>query len=241
MNRFATSALIAAGFVAATSANAVLTTVADYTFDDGTDLGAAGFTVNGDAAISGNALQLDGTGDYLTIADPLGGATDNFVVEAVFTDNFVGTGFHFAAARNTGTTNNGHGLLIQGGEFRALQSGVGTNGVVSSQVSNTPVTFSFVRQNGENSLWVDGVLQAGPTAINFNGTPDTLTIGAHNFDAPNGLFNGSIDRVRLSTIGANDLLGSDAGNDNFIFVIPEPSSLALLGLGGLVIARRRRG
>lgn len=43
---------------------------------------------------------------------------------------------------------------------------------------------------------------------------------------------GSIDEVRLS--------GVERGAGDFIFV-PEPSSLALFGLGGLLIARRRRG
>lgn len=43
---------------------------------------------------------------------------------------------------------------------------------------------------------------------------------------------GSIDEVRISGIAR--------GADQFIFV-PEPSSLAFLGLGGLLIARRRRG
>jgi hypothetical protein len=48
----------------------------------------------------------------------------------------------------------------------------------------------------------------------------------------NANLEGSIDEVRLS--------GVARGADEFIFAVPEPSSLALIGLGGLLIARRLR-
>lgn len=238
MNYFTTSALIAAGFVAATSANAALTVGADYdfsTFADGTgDLTTAGFNINGDAAISGGQLILDGTGDYLTIADPLGGATDNFAIEATFTADTAGT-FNFVATRNTGTTNSGGGILIQSGNFNALASLVGFQ-VSTPQTLGSEVTVNFVRQDGTYTLYVNGV-NVGSNAATWNGTPDTAGIGAHNFDAPDGLLDGSIARVRYSTFAADDPLG--IGGDGFIEVIPEPSSLALIGLGGLMLVRRR--
>lgn len=44
---------------------------------------------------------------------------------------------------------------------------------------------------------------------------------------------GLIDEVRIS--------GVARGADEMLFAVPEPSSLALLGLGGLALLRRRRG
>lgn len=43
-----------------------------------------------------------------------------------------------------------------------------------------------------------------------------------------------------AVVGVNVLLTSDGGDGTFVTVVPEPGSLALLGLGGILVARRRR-
>jgi hypothetical protein len=222
-------------------------TTADFTFDNGTNLGAGGlgFSVFGDASISGNQLQLDGTGDYLTITNPFGvGVTDNFALEAVVTAEAATVGgFNFIFAMNEGTSNNGFGGLLQSGSTIGIGSGQGPAFFAATPTGLLPRTFSVsvVRQNGNNFLYVDGVIFDDGVADGLNGAGslDTLAIGAHNFDAPNGLFNGSIDRVRLVTFGAFDVLSTDAGNDNFLTAVTATELMTygdmdVLGTGSYV-------
>ena len=239
MNRFTTSALIAAGFVAATSANAALTTAADYTFDDASAL--VPFTQTGAPTVSGGQLQLDGS-SYIEIADPLSGATTNYVAEAIVTVTATDT-FDFVLARNDADfagpqgTNNGQGLLIQatnGGQTHVLNSNSGFGTTTQQVPLNTPVALAIVQDGTTSRLFIDGVEVASTTA-SIIGTPDTLGIGTHPHDGVAGALNGSIDRVRLSTFNAGEFDSAD------LLLVPEPSSLALLGLSGLMLARRRRG
>lgn len=57
-----------------------------------------------------------------------------------------------------------------------------------------------------------------------------------------GTWNGLISNVSGLYFGGDFLLGSgpEAGVDNFRLIIPAPGAAALIGMGGLVAARRRR-
>jgi hypothetical protein len=59
-----------------------------------------------------------------------------------------------------------------------------------------------------------------------------------NFDATTPLYAGF--GVRRNQISNADLTGFGAADDFKVVGIPEPSSLALLGLAGLLAVRRRR-
>lgn len=219
-----------------------LVPVADYTFDDASSL--VPFTQTGTPTVSGGQLQLDGA-SYLEIADPLAGATDHYVVEAIVTATSFGV-FDFAFARNdplgANAGNNGQGMLFQdfgagSGQIGVLNSFSGaTHGFTSGANSivltlNRPTAVAAVQDGGTTFLYVNGVQVLETTAAVIVGTPTNLAIGTHAFDGVAGAFNGSIDRVRLSTF--------DAGTfDSSLLLVPEPATLSLLGLGGLAALRR---
>lgn len=219
---------------------AVTTVVADFTFDDAASL--APFTQTGTPTVAGGELQLDG-GSFLTIADPLGGAVDNYVVEAIVTATAFNV-FDFAFARNdpagANGGNNGQGLLFQDfgggpGEINLLNSSSPPAAASNIQLAlNTPTAIAIVQDDGLGLLFINGV-QVATTANAIIGTPTNLGIGTHPFDGVAGAFNGSIDRVRLATFNLDEF---DPTTD--LLVVPEPSSAALLGLGGLALILRRR-
>jgi hypothetical protein len=80
--------------------------------------------------------------------------------------------------------------------------------------------------------WIDGNLAS------FN-----PTVGAATFTAPTTF---SLNAINVATFAANSFINVDeirigqSWADIGVTAIPEPSSLALLGLGGLALLRRRR-
>jgi len=130
--------------------------------------------------------------------------------------HFIATGGTFILA-NTGTSviqTNGTGTWTIGGSFSIDAT------FADGAPSTTGAGYLF--QSGWTGSWIQG---------NFSGTTwkDTLT-GDPDFK----LDGTSID----STIFDNNFLVSADGKT--LTMVPEPSSLALLSLGGLALLRRRR-
>ena len=94
--------------------------------------------------------------------------------------------------------------------------------------------LTYVNDNGFAELYINGVLVGNPNANALGaGAPD-FAIGSMWVDNRRG-FNGAMDEVRIFTFNPGEFDISDT-----FALVPEPSTTALLGLGGLALILRRR-
>ncbi|MEM9345948.1 MAG: LamG domain-containing protein [Planctomycetota bacterium] len=122
----------------------------------------------------------------------------------------------------------------------------GDNGSTIATTGNTWSHIVVVYDGTSLLRYVDGTLTGNAVANSGNMLPnDTDFKIGNDSGSANRLFVGNIDDVALfdEALSAADILaiynGGLAGQ-NVAQVIPEPGSLALLGLGGLCLMRRRR-
>lgn len=212
-----------------------LMVVADWDFGD--DKAPAEFSIIGNPHFVDGMLRLNGTGDFLQAPAPTS-ATDNFVLEAIVSANAFGTFNFVVSVSNANGTNSGYGLVAQGGNWNALTSNVGFPGARPHAAAVTPkVALAYVRNGGDSALYVDGERYdsgSGDGGIQLAGAA-VITLGAHPFDAPAGLFHGLIDRVRMSTFAPGtfdpaELLGPNKGIRGFADWISEFSVGELTGI-----------
>lgn len=130
-------------------------------------------------------------------------------------------------------------------DFPTNPDGIGTPWYSLAAVSDGSILSLYLRNVTEGGIW-DLIAQ---TDMTLSGSPDTaLTAGtgdggdwdAGNWSVGRGLYNGGhgdraygyIDEVRIS----NDALGTG----EFLMVVPEPTTMLLLGLGSLAAIRNRK-
>ena len=98
--------------------------------------------------------------------------------------------------------------------------------------------------------YVDGVQVGGISnpgtgwdGYNIGNQDAQLIIGAERENNGGRDFTGLVDDIALfaGVVSEEDIAAIAGGTLSPAAFIPEPSSLALLGLGGLLVARRRRG
>ena len=211
---FATAVAIGAGLVLATSANAAISIV-NPSFED---------TVYGDQGSgTGTAGWVNGSGGTYNPQDA----------------QFTGT---TGAPGTIPGTGDGTQVAYMNGSSPMYQS-VGT--IAAASVYELTVAIGQRLETAWSNLTVE------LRATNQNGT----VLASDVFDAadaPDGTFSDvsiSFNSADFSGEVSNDLVitfrsvGVQALYDNVRLtetLIPEPSSLALLGLGGLLVARRRR-
>lgn len=223
MKRFAIAALIA-GLSAAGSAQAAVIVQYDGASPNTTSVAAvaADASVSADNLTAGSGLN---TTNFSTFNFTGWDTTSTSFADAVAANDFWAWGFDVTAAATT--------IDLTTMDLRVDRSGSGPDDfeIQASVNGGTPVSLLTHDYNdsgsGVNFTGVDltalGTLTTGDSVV--------FTLGAYNSESENG----SLDLENLTFPGGNDGIVINGT------VVPEPTSLALLGLGGLVVARRRRG
>lgn len=252
-NNFAWS-LLALGLIAAGSDNAAAATTWTNALANG-NINAAGNWSNGLPTIAAaNGAQVFTTA--LVINQVFNNGTDNkaaFLITGtggmtvatggLFTfsgDGLIGTG----AFGNSTITHTG-GALIQdaaGAGFLIGHTKVGTynisGGLLNVTGTSASLTIAFLAGSSGSSLNVSGnglvdIASGRNLVINNGGTLNVtdggLLIWRNRTLAETNSFGGTVNALK-----------TQVGNDVYFTAVPEPSSIALLGLGGLALILRRR-
>ncbi len=231
-----------------------------YSFTDG-DVGAVDSvggkdgTLEGTAVISGNQMVLDGGGTALLPSDVLDPALESVTIEAWFQ---IGTVSSWQRVWDFGDTSGNDGgntfyyVATSGpGDSRLC---IGTNGFPSWQTGEDIITAPIIAVDTpthivsvydsagpELRLYQDGALVAsGATTMPLSGVARVNAyVGDSSYPLDPSL-TGSVDEFRIwnAAFTEADALASYTGGPGV--VIPEPATIALLGLGGLALLRRKR-
>jgi hypothetical protein len=222
--------------------------IGHWTFDDGSGAIAADSSGNGNDGVLmgdpewvagkiGGALDFDGDGDFVDCGyDPLFDITTNeMTVSAWVTVRSIANQWAAIAAKGEHAWRLGNaswdprfhfGITIWNAPDTASQDGIAAVG--ADEWHHVAGVF-----DGTNiMIYLDGVLDVSVATTEPIGTNALNLFIGDNPEATGRYWDGLIDDVRLY----NQALTQE----EIIAIIPEPATLALLGLGGLALLRRKR-
>ncbi|MEM9346055.1 MAG: LamG domain-containing protein [Planctomycetota bacterium] len=219
---------------------------------NGTGINTPGFN----SGLFGQALEL------------AGGSTDNYVEitnESLYDFGAAGNGFTFSTWTRVDAFDTDFQTLISKGDgfdqFRAaryfgtpqINFVAGGGGAELPHDGSQPAIddgawYHIVTVHngggGNNELWINGSLITSGSRTDVADTDNSLWIG-NNPDNPDRGWDGLLDDTAiwgraLSSSEITQIYNEGLGGNSLATIIPEPGSLALLGLGGLLTLRRRR-
>jgi len=207
-------------------------TLLNETFDS-----SAGFTLS-------TPLFDDGGSDYLVLTDSPGGADvksyTGFTGSYLAGEDLDGEGADLPVTATWTVDITNYENLTFSGDFAEFFDSPGD----IDEADDLWITAAIDGSPAETIIDFDGADFSSGTfngVFRLDGTGTALGDAAQNFSAPISGTGSTLTLVLSADLGSGD---EDFAVDNFVVegdVIPEPTSLALLGLGGLLIARRRRG
>tara|TARA_B110000483_G_C18124545_1_gene515046 strand:- start:16 stop:780 length:765 start_codon:yes stop_codon:yes gene_type:complete len=190
--------------------------------------------------ISGSYSTFNGTNDGVYGTSLAAFATNNFIVELwVIAANTTQT---VNLLHTSGADNGSLKIGIQGGNWSSSYHGISwigaAGGAGQAVTAGTWTHLAVIRDSGTSTLYIDGVAQAGnTTGTPAHNGPTAFHLGVNPNGGVGNWFTGGIDDLKLSTFDPNT---DDPVAALSINAVPEPSSTALLGLGGLALLLRRR-
>lgn len=199
-----------------------------------------------------------GSGDYKTGATWVDGSVPGTLDDAVITDGHALTSSSSIVIGLSGT------VSVNNGSFTGTEMNLGwgppTTGTVTNELnigSQGSVTLSSILWLYDRSLGTSGA--NGKSTVNFSGAGGSLTLNFGSGGSARVSYNSTFSTLSfvelwdagILTLDGKSGLTNDEFVDNFtvsnvnetgdtITAVPEPGSLALLGLGGLCVLQRRR-